>query len=71
MSTTFTIRLPRELKERALRLKVNWAEEVRRFLERKVREYELLRLLEELEAKARKRKVSVDSVSLIREDRSR
>jgi predicted transcriptional regulator len=71
MSTTLTIRLPKELKERAARLKVNWAEEIRRFLERKVREYELLELLEELEDRAAGRKVSVDSVSLIREDRGR
>ena len=42
MSVTVSFRVPRELKERMDRLRgvVSWSEEVRRFLERRVRELE-------------------------------
>jgi len=33
MSATFTIRIPRELKERMRRLPVEWSEEIRLFIE--------------------------------------
>ncbi len=51
MSVTVSFRIPRELKERMDRLrgKVNWSEEVRRFLEERVREYEQLEAIRELE----------------------
>ena len=51
MSVTVSFRVPRELKERMDRLRdrVNWSEEVRRFLERRVRELEQALAIEELE----------------------
>ncbi len=51
MSVTVSFRIPRELKERMDRLrgKVNWSEEVRRFLEERIREYEQLEAIRELE----------------------
>ncbi len=51
MSVTVSFRIPKELKKRmdALRCSVNWSEEVRRFLEQRVRELEQLRAIDELE----------------------
>lgn len=51
MSVTVSFRIPRELKKRmeALRSYVNWSEEVRRFLEQRVRELEQLKAIQELE----------------------
>ncbi len=48
MSAVFSVRIPKELKERMERLNVNWAEEVRRFLEKRVEEEERRELLEEI-----------------------
>ncbi|MBC7113152.1 MAG: hypothetical protein H5T34_03920 [Candidatus Methanomethyliales bacterium] len=71
MSSTFAVRVPRSLKERMKRIGVEWSEEVRRFLEERVKMLELIEDLEEIEARARSRGVRVDSTLLIREDRSR
>ncbi len=51
ISTTVSFRIPRELKRRmdALSNVVNWSEEVRKFLERRVKELEQLKAIEELE----------------------
>ena len=51
MSVTVTFRVPKELKERMDKLRgyVNWSEEVRLFLEKRVRELEQARAIEELE----------------------
>jgi len=69
MSEVFTIRIPRELRERMRRYQVNWSQEIREFIERRVRQLELAGALGEVEAKARGRRVSVDSTALVREDR--
>jgi len=71
MSTTFTIRIPRKLKERMEKNPVGWSQEVRGFLEERVRQVELMRVLQEVESRAIKRKVKGDSTILIREDRER
>ena len=65
------VRAPKELKERMRRAKVNWSEEIREFIERRLRSYELQQLLREVRKKARDRRVSVDSTELIREERER
>jgi len=46
-----SVRVPRELKKRmdALKPYVNWSEEIRRFIEERVRELERLRVIEEVE----------------------
>jgi hypothetical protein len=48
-----------------------WSQEIRRFLEEKVKQLELLKTLSEVEARAEKRKTKTDSAVLIREDRER
>ncbi len=51
MSVTVSFRIPRKLKEKMDRFRgyVNWSEEVRRFLEQRVRELEQTMAIEELE----------------------
>ena len=50
MSVVVSFRIPEELKRRMSRLKhVNWSEEVRRFLEEKVRGYEAKIILDEVD----------------------
>jgi len=43
---------------------VEWSEEVRRFIEEKVKRLELMEAIEEIELKAEKRRLRVDSTSL-------
>jgi len=71
MSSTVTIRIPRELKEKMKKLPVEWSEEVRNFLEERVKHIELVKTIGEVELRAEKRQVKVDSTDLIREDRER
>jgi hypothetical protein len=71
MSTTITIRIPRELKERMKENPQEWSEEVRSFIEERVRNLELEKTLEEIVSRAEKRRVKIDSTILIREDRER
>jgi len=61
MSSTFTVRIPRELKEKMKRLPVEWSEEIRSFIEEKVKRSELLEVIEEIELMADKRRLRVDS----------
>jgi len=70
-SDVVVVRVPKELKERMKRAEINWSEEIRSFIEKRLRSYELQQSLREIRKKARKRKVSVDSTELIREDRER
>ncbi|MCD6539011.1 CopG family transcriptional regulator [Candidatus Bathyarchaeota archaeon] len=69
MSATFTIRIPRDLKERMKRLPVKWSEEIRLFIEERVKQLELMRIIEDVELKSERRRLRVDSTRLIREDR--
>jgi len=71
MSSTFTVRISKDLKERMRKLPVEWSEEVRRFIESRVRQLELAEKIREIEVRAIKRNVVVDSTGLIREDRER
>jgi predicted DNA-binding protein len=71
MSTTITIRIPRELKERMKENPQEWSEEVRSFIEERVRNLELEKTLEEIGSRAEKGRVKIDSTILIREDRER
>lgn len=50
MSVVISVRIPKELKEKldSLRDIVNWSEEIRNFLERRVREYYKKRVIEEV-----------------------
>ena len=71
MSTTITIRIPRELKEKMRENPQEWSEEVRNFIEQRVRNLELQKTLKEVGARAEKRRAKIDSTTLIREDRER
>ena len=71
MSTTFTIRIPRELKEKMEKNPAKWSQEIRHFLEERVKQIEFMMTLQEIEARAEKRKTETDSTILIREDRER
>ncbi|BES82851.1 antitoxin [Pyrodictium abyssi] len=71
MSTVISIRVPRRLREELERLGIDYAEEVRRFLERRVREEKARRIRERL-ARLRSRIGRVEgnvAAELIREDR--
>lgn len=68
---TFTVRIPRGLRERMRGLDVEWSEEVRGFIEERIKRLELMKALEEVGSRAEERAVSVDSTVLIREDRER
>ena len=73
MSVTVSFRVPEELKRRMDRLRkyVNWSEELRKFLERRVKEYEQERAIEELEEIIRKIPTSPrgTATKYVREDR--
>jgi hypothetical protein len=71
MSTTISIRIPRALKKKMEKNPAEWSQEIREFLEERVKQIELMKTLEEIEPRAEKRKTKTDSVTLIREDRER
>lgn len=45
-----SFRIPKELKKSVKELEINWSEEVRRFIEDKVKEYKRKRALEEIDS---------------------
>lgn len=71
MSTAvYSIRIPRKLKETIEKLEdVNWQEEVKAFLEQKVKEHYLQRELEAARKVGAQMKQTVDSAEIIRADR--
>jgi hypothetical protein len=71
MSTTFTVRIPRKLKEKMEKNPTEWGQEVRDFLEERVKQIELIKALQEIESRAERRETKADSTILIREDRER
>ena len=71
MSSTYTIRIPRELKEKMEKNPEEWSQEIRNFLEERVKQIELVKTIQQIESRAEKRKTNADSTILIREDRER
>jgi hypothetical protein len=71
MSETISIRIPKELKEKLQANPADWNQEIRNFLTERIKQIELLKTLDEIQAHADKRTTNVDSVKLIREDRER
>lgn len=71
MSDVLTIRVPKELKERMRRLDNGWSEEIRAFIEERIRQLELAELIEETTKNPSRPRTKVDSTHLIREDRER
>lgn len=68
-NTLITIRIPKELRERMRKIDINWSEEIRRFIEYRVKAYELANVIEDIRKRAKGRRVKIDSWKLIREDR--
>ncbi len=71
LSTTFTIRIPRKLKEKMDENPSEWSQEVRCFLEQRVKQIEMIKTIQEIGNRAKSRKTNIDSTALIREDRER
>jgi hypothetical protein len=71
MSETFSVRIPRELKEKIEQNPADWSQEVRNFLTERIKQLELLKILQELDNQPDRRKTKIDSTQLIREDRER
>ncbi len=72
MSETVTFRVPRELKERMRRYKINWSEILRKTVEETIRKYELVeaaKIADEIRNKTEYG--AFNSVKAIREDRGR
>ncbi len=59
------------MKERMKRFRVEWSEEIRRFIEGQIKRLELIEVVEDVWLRAERRPVRVDSTVLIREDRGR
>jgi len=51
LSVVVSFRVPKELKKKMdeLRELINWSEEIRKFIERRIKEYEQIKAIEELE----------------------
>ena len=71
MSSTYTIRIPRDLKEKMEKNPQQWSLEIRNFLEQRVKQVELMKTIKQIESRAEKRNTKSDSTLLIREDRER
>ena len=69
MSATFTIRILRQLKEGVKGFLVKWSEELKLFIGDRVKQLELMRVIEDVELRAERRRLRADSTRLIREDR--
>jgi hypothetical protein len=70
MSTVYSFRIPKQLKDTLEKLsEVDWQQELRTFLEQKVREEYVRKQLEEARDLRSKMKHAVNSAELIREDR--
>jgi len=72
MSSTFSIRIPKKLKEEMKKYsKVDWANEIRKYIQKKIRELKLEEILTKAKSLRQQMKVEVNHVELIREDRER
>ena len=71
MSSTITIRVTRELKEKMKKTPAKWSDEIRTFIEDRVKHLELMEAIEEIGLSAEKRRLTIDSTELIRADRER
>ena len=65
-SEVITVRVPKGTKSAMKRAKINLSEDIRNYLEARVRSLELHRLLPELYKRAAKRRVNLDSTAIIR-----
>ncbi|BDC17471.1 VapB-type antitoxin [Acidianus sp. HS-5] len=68
MSTVYSIRIPKKLKELMDSVNVDWQKEISKFIEEKVREELINKYVEESVENLKKMKV-IENSELIREDR--
>lgn len=66
ISETITIRIPKEVKGLMQASEINWSEDIRSYIEARVKSLKLYKLLKTMRP-VHKRKGSEDSTSLIRE----
>jgi len=73
VSVVIGVRIPRRLKEELEELGINYTEEIRQYLEQRVREERAKRLIERIEVFRKRIKPIEENLSamLIREDRDR
>ncbi len=73
MSVVIGVRIPKRLKEEIEKLGINYSEEIRRYLEKRVREERARRIIARIEALRKKIKPVEENFSakLIREDRDK
>jgi cytochrome b involved in lipid metabolism len=69
LSDVISVRVPKDLKEKMKRYRIDWSKEIRKFIEERIRVLELLEVLDDIEKRAKRRKTKVNSVKLIRETR--
>lgn len=70
MSETITIRVPREVKALMKASEINWSEDIRNYIEARIKSFRLNKLLKAM-TPVYKKKESEDSAALIREWRDR
>jgi len=64
---TITVRVPKRIKfEMKRRSNVNWSMDIRNFIEAKLKAAEFLDTLKKIEARAKHRRVSLDSTMIVR-----
>lgn len=72
MSDVIAVRVPKELKDELENLDIDYADEIRRHLERLIKQNKLKKVIknvEEFRAKLRKKGTTSSSADIIREDR--
>jgi hypothetical protein len=70
VSTVYSIRLPRKLKDELERFaEVDWQNETRAFLEGRVRRERIKKQIEEAKKNKERMKITLDAAKLVREDR--
>jgi len=71
VSSTYTIRIPEELKEKMRQTDLVWSEEIRSFIEQRINSLRLIEVLDDVGERSEERVLSTDSTILIRENRER
>ncbi|MCD6513737.1 MAG: VapB-type antitoxin [Candidatus Asgardarchaeum sp.] len=69
-SEVFSLRIPKKTRREMEKVPIDWSEEIRRFIEKRLREYYKKELLKEAR-ELRKKMKKISSAELIREDRER
>lgn len=69
MEELVTIRLSKETKREMGKYKINWSDDLRKYIDAKLKKLKLLKTLEKMKTNAKSMKVKVDSTTIIREYR--